>query len=48
MVQSHLIWHGFVNDYVMWKYHGEEADLSAIGASGGGKSSTANDGEQQL
>jgi hypothetical protein len=46
MVQSHLIQHGFVKDYTIWKYHGEEADPSATGASGG-NSSTVNDGGQQ-
>jgi hypothetical protein len=41
-----LIRHGFVKDYTVWKYHGEEADPSAIGASGG-NSSTVNEGGQQ-
>jgi hypothetical protein len=51
VVQSHLIRYGFVNDYTVWKYHGE-ADLSATGASGGNSSTTStavavNDGGQQ-
>ena len=46
-MQSHLIWHGFVKDYTIWKYHGEEADSSATGASDGGNSSTVNDGGRQ-
>jgi len=44
VVQSHLIRHGFVKDYMIWKYHSEEADPSVTGASGGGNSSTVNDG----
>jgi hypothetical protein len=46
VVQSHLIRHGFIKDYTVWKYHGEEADPSATGASGG-NSSMVNDGGQQ-
>jgi len=42
-----LIRHGFVKDYTVWKYHGEEADASATCASGGGNSSTLNDGGRQ-
>jgi hypothetical protein len=41
-----LIWHGFVKDYTIWKYHGEEADSSATSASGE-NSSMVNDGGQQ-
>jgi hypothetical protein len=29
-----LIRRGFVKDYTVWKYHGEEADPSSTGASG--------------
>ena len=43
-MQSHLIRHGFVKDYTIWKYHGEEVDPSVTGASGGGNSSTVIDG----
>jgi hypothetical protein len=46
VVQSQLIRHGFVKDYTIWKYHGEEADPSATGASGE-NSSMVNDGGQQ-
>jgi hypothetical protein len=46
VVQSHLIRHGFVKDYTVCKYHDEEADPSATGASRG-NSSTVNDGGQQ-
>jgi hypothetical protein len=47
-VQSHLIRHGFVKDYTVWKYH-SEADPSATGASKGNSSmtSTVNDRGQQ-
>jgi hypothetical protein len=38
-VKSHLVWYGFVNDYTVWKFHGEAEDPS-VGASGGGNSST--------
>jgi hypothetical protein len=41
-----LIQYGFVKDYTVWKYHGEEADPSATGESEG-NSSTVNDGGQQ-
>jgi hypothetical protein len=41
VVQSHLIRHGFVKDYTVWKYHGE-ADSSATGASSQGNSSTTS------
>jgi hypothetical protein len=39
-VKSHLVRHGFIKDYTIWKFHGEAEDLS-VGASGGGNSSTA-------
>jgi hypothetical protein len=46
VVQSHLIQHGFVKEYTIWKYHDKEADPSATDASGE-NSSMVNDGGQQ-
>ena len=40
MVKSHLVWYGFIKDYIVWKFHGEAKDPSAD-AYGGGNSSTA-------
>jgi hypothetical protein len=34
-----LVWYGFINDYTIWKFHGEAEDPS-VGASRGGNSST--------
>jgi hypothetical protein len=41
-----LIRHGFIKDYTVWKYHDEEADPSATGASRE-NSSMVNEGGQQ-
>jgi hypothetical protein len=33
-VQCHLIRYGFVNDYTVWKYHGESGADASVGTSG--------------